>query len=401
MRFLLLVAASAFSFAAGDFPIRTYVAGLDSTSVTLAWGTADGAGRNTIGKGAEGSGEAIVKIDGRTIPSSASWTRIDGLKPDTEYPYSVTLNRVVVASAAIRTWPAKSSELTFFVIGDFGNGSKDQHALAARMEEERLRLEKSDRPVRFVLTTGDNIYGKLSASGAQDRDWEDKYFRPYARTLLAIPFKAVLGNHDGNESEKTADLAACLDNFFMPDRWYRFEYASFVEFIALDSTRNQPTGRTAPVFLAGGDQSKWLAATLAKPPLPWRLVAMHHPLFTAGPNHRPFAASVPHWFLAMRSAGVQAVFAGHEHNLQFSERNAETGNIQFVVSGAGGELRNNSVRKKMTANHIASWSNQYHFLVVHITGAQMAIEPIGIAPINLVDSTGKAATIPVTVPTNR
>ena len=401
MRSLLLLAALAISAAAENVPLRTYVAGLDADSVTLAWGTADGTVRNTIGKGAEGSGEAIVTIDGRTIPSSASWVRIDGLKPDTIYPYSVTLNRVVVASASIRTWPAKSDKLTFFVIGDFGNGSRDQHALAARMEEERLRLEKSGQPVRFVLTTGDNIYGKLSASGAQDRDWEDKYFRPYGRTLLAIPFKAVLGNHDGNESEKRADLAACLDNFFMPDRWYRFEYASFVEFIALDSTKNQPKGRAAPVFLPGGDQSKWLAATLAKPPLPWRIVALHHPLFTAGPNHPPFIDAVPHWFLALRSAGVQTVFSGHEHNLQFSERNAETGNIQFVVSGAGGELRDNSVRKKMAANHIASWSNRIHFLIVHITDKQMTIEPIGITPINLVDSTGKAATKPVTIPSNR
>lgn len=401
MRFLLLFAASVFSPAAEDFPVRTYVADLDSSSVTLAWGTADGTVRNTIGRGAEGSGAAIVKIDGRTITVTGSWTRIDGLKPDTPYPYSVTLNNVVIASAAVRTWPSNSHTLTFFVIGDFGTGQKVQHALAARMEEERLRLEKSNRFVRFVLTTGDNIYGKFSSSGAQDRDWEDKYFRPYARTLLAIPFKAILGNHDGNESEKTADLATCLDNFFMPGRWYRFEYASFVEFIALDSTKNQPTGRPAPVFLADGEQSKWLAATLAKPPFPWRFAAMHHPLFTAGPNHRPFIEAVPHWFLAMRGAGVQTVFAGHEHNLQISERNDKTGNIQFIVSGAGAELRRDSVRKKMAANHIASWSNQNHFLVVNVLGTQMTIEPIGLGPINLLDASGKAAIVPVAVPSTR
>lgn len=401
MRSLLIIAAVAISLVAEDAPLRIYVADLDSDSVTLAWGTADGTLRNTIGKGAVGSGEAVIKIDGRTISSTGGWKRVDGLKPDTAYPYSVAINGVVVVSAAIRTWPAKSESLTFFVIGDFGNASKTQYAIAARMEEERLRLEKSNQHVRFVVSTGDNIYGKLASSGSQDRDWESKFFRPYAKTLLAIPFKAVLGNHDGNESERTADLAVCLDNFFMPDRWYRFEYGSFVEVIALDSTKNQPADPAAPVYLPESVQSKWLATTLAKPPLPWRLVVMHHPLFTAGPNHAPFVNAVPHWFLAMRSAGIQTVFAGHEHNLQFSERSAETGNIQFVVSGAGGELRSSSVRKKMASNHIAAWSNQNHFLIVHVNNSQMTIEPIGVSSINLVDPAGNAVTVPISVSSKR
>ena len=401
MRSLLFFVALAVSRAAEDAPLRVFVADLDSDSVTLAWGTADGTVRNTIGKGAGSSGETVIRIDGRTLPATGGWKRVDGLKPDTAYPYSVAINGVVVASAAIRTWPAKSEDLTFFVIGDFGNASKTQYAIAARMEEERLRLEKSNQHVRFVVSTGDNIYGKLASSGAQDRDWESKYFRPYAKTLLAIPFKAVLGNHDGNESERTADLAVCLDNFFMPDRWYRFEYASFVEVIALDSTKNQPADPPAPMYLPDSVQSKWLADTLAKPPLPWRLVVMHHPLFTAGPNHAPFVNAVPHWFLAMRSAGVQTVFAGHEHNLQISERSPDTGNIQFVVSGAGGELRSSSVRKKMAANHIAAWSNQNHFLIVHVNNTQMTIEPIGVSGINLFDAAGKAATTPISVSSKR
>jgi len=384
-----------------DFPIRTYVADLDDTSVTLAWGRADGTTRNTIGRGAAGAGTAEITIDGRTLPASGSWLRVTGLKPDTAYPYSLAINGTEVARASVRTWPEKSDSLTFFVIGDFGNGSRNQFEMAARMEEERGRLEKSNRHVRFVLSTGDNIYGKLSDGGAQDRDWEKKFFAPYAETLRAIPFKAVLGNHDGNESERAADLGTCLDNFFMPDRWYRFEYASFVEFINLDSTTNQPTGRPAPVYLPDGEQSKWLGDKLSKPPLPWRLVTVHHPMFTAGPNHKPFLDSAPHWFLALRSAGVQAVFSGHEHNFQFSERSPDTGNMQFVVSGAGGELRASSVRKKMAARHIAAWGNQIHFLVVHISGKQMTIEPIGIAPFKLVSAGDNAATIPLSVPSTR
>lgn len=398
---LLALALATLAAAQESYPFRTYVADIDAYSVTLAWGRANGTTRNTIGKGAPSDATAEIRIDGRTVPAKGSWAQVTGLKPDTPYPYTVRVAGEGEISGVVRTWPAKSNSLTFFVIGDFGTGEKVQYRLAARMEEERQRLENSGRPVRFVMSVGDNIYGKYSASGAQDRDWEKKYFAPYEKTLRAIPFKAVLGNHDGNQSERGGDLEACLDNFFMPYRWYRFEYAAFVEFLALDTTTNQPSGRPAPVYLSDTEQTRWLDTQLARPPLPWRLINMHNPLFTAGPNHDPFLPKAPHFLEAFRKSGVQAVFSGHEHNLQFSHRNQATGNIQFIISGAGGELRPSTVRKKMDDRQIAAWSNQNHFLVVTITGKQMAIDPVGIEPISLLDSAGKPATIPVRIQSNR
>lgn len=393
VRAILLLFVVAVS--AAEYPFRGYVADIDAESITLAWGRADGTARNSIGRGAAGNGNAVVRIDGRTLTIGAGWLRVAGLKPDTAYPYTVQVEGQGTVSGVARTWPAKATSLTFFVIGDFGTGEKVQYRLAARMEEERQRLEKSNRPVRFVLSVGDNIYGKLWASGAQDRDWEKKFFAPYAETLRAIPFKAILGNHDGNESEKTADLGVCLDNFFLPDRWYRFTYASFVEFIALDTTSNQQAGKAAPVYLADGAQSKWLGEVLAKPPLPWRLVAMHHPMFTAGPNHEPFLERGRHWFEAMRRANVEVVFSGHEHNLQFSERNEATGGMQFVVSGAGGELRPTKVQSEMAKAQIAAWSNQNHFLVVTITDREMTMEAVGYDPIRMQDAAGIVASKPI------
>lgn len=307
---------------AEEAPFRAYVANIDEESITLAWGRASGGGgANTIGKGAAGSGKIEVRIDSRRVESTSAWERIGGLKPDTAYPYTVVQNGQTVAHGSARTWPIQTDELTFFAIGDFGEGSKRQFAVARKMENERLRLEKSGIAVRFVLSVGDNIYGKYSGSGGKDRDWEKKFFQPYAATLAAIPFKAVLGNHDGNESENEEDLPVCLDNFFMPGRWYRFTYGSFAEFIALDSTRNRIGTSKQPVFLAGGEQSRWLRETASKPALPWRLAVMHHPMFTAGPEHQSALSETRHWFETFRKSNVRMVFSGHEHNLQFSERN--------------------------------------------------------------------------------
>lgn len=266
------------------------------------------------------------------------------------------------------------------------------------MEAERQRLAQTGNPARFVISTGDNIY----KGGAKDRDWERKFFAPYEATLKSIPFYAVLGNHDGNESESSSDLPAYLDNFFSPagqmTRWYHFQYGGFAEFFALDSTTNQHPASTSPAYLESGEQSQWLNQQLANKPLDWRIAVMHHPLFTAGPNHPPAMPKLRHWFEAFRMNGVSAVFAGHEHNLQLSERNAASGNMQFVVSGAGGELRKSSVLGKMAQRNIASWAPQAHFLVVQINGDSMTLQPIGDEPVLLKNPSGKSLPLPVRVP---
>lgn len=378
---------------------RVVVAGIEANAVTLGWGTTDGASRNTIGRGAPGIGNASVEIAGRTLASQASSLRVDGLMPDTAYPYTVSVNGTRIGGGTVRTWPATAQSLTFFVIGDFGDGSTEQRQIGKKMEEERQRLEAVGEPVRFVLTTGDNIYGKFSNSGDEDRDWEKKFYGPYAETLRAIPFLAVPGNHDGNETERTRDLPVFLDNFFLSRTWYRFEYGGgFAEFLALDTTKNQPQRPAIPNYAPEGEQSKWLKEQLSRPPARWRIAYMHHPVFSAGPEHSPFMSQIPHWFTLFKEREVRLVLAGHEHNFQLSERNAATGNIQFVVSGAGGKLREADVLGSMAREKIAAWSPRRHFLVIKLDNAKATITPVGVAPVIPRDPAGKDVKVPIEVP---
>lgn len=381
----------------GATPLRVYVATLSESSVTIAWGRIAKGAENTIGYSATNS-PAKVQFAGREYAADRNWLRIENLAPDTDYPYSVDLARGITASGTVHTWPASSESLTFFVIGDWGNGKASQFAIARRMEEERQRLAAGGNTVRFVMSTGDNIY----AGGASDSDWDRKFFLPYRATLAAIPFYAVPGNHDGNESEHAADLPAYLDNFFFPSgepaRWYAFRYAGLAEFFALDSSRNQWPGPSAPAYREDGEQSAWLRTVLRQPALPWRIAVVHHPLFTAGPDHGAALPVLGHWFNEWREGGVSVVFSGHEHNLQFSERSDATGGMQFVVSGAGGQLRGGNVRPQMEKAHIAAWAPQTHFLVVEISRDAMRITPVGDGPIAVRDPAGRPIGIPFVAP---
>ncbi|MCX6606295.1 MAG: hypothetical protein NTV52_22260 [Acidobacteria bacterium] len=167
-----------------------YVGALTDSSATLVWGDPAQPG-NSIGRAGTGLGPVIVEINGQSLPSSASYLTIPNLKPDTPYPYRILQNGTPILSGNLRTWPRQSQRLVFFVIGDWGTGAKEQYALAAQLEKERLRLRAQGDEVRFVFSVGDNIYGPFRQTGKEDSDWIKKFFLPYGPTLREVPFYMV------------------------------------------------------------------------------------------------------------------------------------------------------------------------------------------------------------------
>jgi tartrate-resistant acid phosphatase type 5 len=383
----------------------TYVGDTGPNHVLIAWGTATGA--NTIGRSSDSHGPAVVKIDGREIAvTDQNWTNITGLKPDTDYPYEVSLEGKTIGKSQIRTWPLASDKLRFFVIGDFGNASSGQNSVAAAMHREFQRHDAAN-PVRFILTTGDNFYGtfgfllRYRVTGDEDSEWRSRFFTPYEPLISRIPFYPTLGNHDGNESEGREDLATYLDNFFfpahVPSRYYRFSFGGLADFFALDSTSNSETGPPKPIYLPNSEQHKWLLENLGQSRTPWKIPYMHHPPFNAGPGHPSAANDLGHFMKAFQRSGVKVVFSGHEHNFQFSRKNAATGNIRYLVTGAGGELRRGNVRRQMKASQIEGWAPVFHFLSVEIEGKEMRITPIGAEPFDVVDANGEKIEMPLRV----
>lgn len=384
----------------------TYVGDVGTDFVLLSWGTT--AGRvNTIGRASVPFGKATVKVGDRTTTADVNWAVVRDLQPDQEYDYDVSLHGKSIGQGKVRTWPVSSTRLRFFVMGDFGTGQRPQYRIADAIWSEFQKYQDTDNPVRFLLTTGDNIYGDLSLflqfsrTGNDDRDWDRKFFQPYERILGRIPFYATLGNHDGNESESRGDLAVYLDNLFFPGgqpaRYYQFNFGGLVDFFGLDSTENSESGSETPVFAPDGEQSRWLRKALAGSKAPWKIPYFHHPPFSAGPRHKPSAGELRHWLKLFGEHGVQAVFNGHEHNFQFSERNAPTQNILYVVTGSGGELRRGDVRTFMKPSEIAGWSAQNSFLSVEIDGPVMRITPLSYEPMVVRGRTGEELTMPIEV----
>jgi Calcineurin-like phosphoesterase len=392
-------------WAAQGARFHSYVGQIESRSVLLAWGTTDGP--NTIGRDSVSLGEATISIAGQSLRTKENWILVTGLDPDHTYGYSISVGNEK-GSGTVRTFPEHATHLRFFVIGDYGTGLPPQREVAEAMRREYSRLASAGDAPRFVITTGDNIYADLNFglaavnSGSSDSDWESKFFVPYASMLNEIPFYPSPGNHDGNSSESRADLPAYLDNFFFPQnhpaRWYTFQFADLAQFFSLDSTTNTLEGRVKPAFLPNGEQFKWFQPTLAASKAPWKIPYFHHPPFNAGPYHGASFKDLKAFCDAFATNGVKVVFSGHEHNFQFSDHNAATAGIQYLVSGAGGELRPGDVRGKMAKAHIAGWVAERHFLSVQIEGDEMRITPIGPkGTLEPTDPAGHKITMPLVV----
>jgi tartrate-resistant acid phosphatase type 5 len=342
---------------------------------------------------------------------------LTGLEPDTEYSYTVIVKGEEWAEGERWNWsptkqalvqggrydnrfrtnpdPAEpAASLKFAVIGDFGVGMKrDSQDHRQQQIGDALRSTLDVHGIRFMLTTGDNIYASkkllgfpIGGSGEEDNDWFFTYFQPYRYILNRICVYPSIGNHDTGESEDTDDRAQVEDNFYVRERilgeeaagrasfepgmFYRFRHGSEIEFVCLDTSKEH---LFAERLFDHPNHQDFLKTSFPEDSggKVWRIPFCHHPPFSAGPQHHNTESM--HRFLPLwKRAGVKVMFSGHEHNFQHSMVDG----INYFVSGAAGKLRNKTPNKFEKA-HTLSWSSSCHFLLVEITGNQMLVRAIG------------------------
>ncbi len=391
------------------------------------------AGRRTcIGSSAEPFGDARVEVldaDGTLVASAATsdrtWVWVSGLEPDTEYRYRVLVDGREWATGErwdwvpsrrggydlapagrlydlrFRTWPdpaAPTPRLRFVALGDYGVGIRSDSESSRRQRRVAEALERlvQEYDVRFVVSLGDNIYlgeqGQVDdESGGEDDDWYSSYFQPYRYVMARIPVFPAIGNHDTSDTEGSDDRAQMEDNFHIrqrfrseqdrasvdPGLFYRFGFGRDVELVCLDTSLADEYAHVDR-FFQDGEHLRWLRETFdpARAPVRWRIPFSHHPAYCAGPSHGNDAQMLEVLRPLFDAGGVRLVLAGHEHNFQVSETDGRT----YVVSGAGGKLRE-EVPGEFGAAHTRVWAAQSHLLLVEVDGDRALLTPVsGLLP---------------------
>jgi 3',5'-cyclic AMP phosphodiesterase CpdA len=206
--------------------------------------------------------------------------------------------------------PDLRPRLRIAVAGDVGHSGSRIRATAAAVS----RLAGDD-PWDVLLLLGDNAY----PAGNPDR-LDDTVFGPFGPVLDGgAELFAVLGNHDV-KGRRVGELQRRLG---MPGRWWSRTMGDLLV-VGLDSNRPRDS-----------EQRSWLERTLRESDARWKVVALHHPPYSAGyqgSHHAVREAFVP----LFARHGVQLVLSGHDHDYQRSE---VLHGVTYVVSGAASERR--------------------------------------------------------------
>jgi 3',5'-cyclic AMP phosphodiesterase CpdA len=233
-------------------------------------------------------------------------------------------------------------ELHLAVAGDVG----DSGARFVRTSAAMAQLG-ADEPFDAVLLLGDNVY-----PDGDPAQLDEAVFEPLAPVLAEGPdLLAILGNHDVKKGHGDAQMAA----LGMPGRWWSRVYGD-VLIVGLDS--NDPWNV---------EQRAWLEDTLSRSTATWRIVALHHPPYSAGYQgsdldaRRSFAP-------LFETYGVQLVLSGHDHDYQ---RSIPQDGVTYVVSGAAAGTRRTG-EKSFTAESF-SW---HHFVDVTVYPDRLVLRAI-------------------------
>jgi hypothetical protein len=211
----------------------------------------------------------------------------------------------------------KAEELPVRVLafGDFGNGSAAQKGTA-----DTIAAYHWDRRFDLAITLGDNFYDRGMESPADPR-WQTWFEQLYGR--LGVTFYPTLGNHDwGHPDSPAAEIlySAKSQTWRMPAAYYTFTAGS-VQFFAID---------TQSVALSD-KQLQWLDHAIAISQARWKIVYGHHPIYSGGAyEDRPDLITR---LLPLLRDRVDAIFAGHDHNLQVIKPEA---GVHFFIAGGGG-----------------------------------------------------------------
>jgi tartrate-resistant acid phosphatase type 5 len=237
--------------------------------------------------------------------------------------------------------PFSAEALNFLIVGDWGrNGFFNQREVAEQMGRTGEEVDS-----RFTISTGDNFYSS-GVTSVTDPKWERSFEDIYTAPVLQRPWYVVLGNHDWQ-----GDVEAQVAYTRLSSRWTMPSFYFSVEQAVDDSTRalfafldTTPLADPDREYLypmsALWDRSaqlRWLDSTLAASTAQWKIVVGHHPVYVASSKYEDNPYLVSDLVPIMERHGVQAYFAGHDHNLQHLR--PEGSPIEYFVSGAGSLTR--------------------------------------------------------------
>jgi hypothetical protein len=307
----------------------------------VVYGTLDG------GFGASAQAESRTYVDGtsgRTV--FVHHAQIDGLRPNTEYIYSVQHKGATPDAATFRTAPTGRAPFTFTSFGDQSapqvtwepDGTVGLDANSTPATKDIVTGIETVGPL-FHLLNGDLCYANLDVDRV--RTWNN-FFTNNTRSARFRPWMPAAGNHEIERANGPIGLDAYQTYFQLPSTetdpelaglWYSFTVGS-VHVIVLQNDDNclQDGGDIYINGYSGGRQlaflQRELAAARASRNIDWIVVAMHQVMISSSDANGADIGLRARYGPLFDKYGVDLVLCGHEHDYERSLA------VRGVVSGS-------------------------------------------------------------------
>ena len=222
--------------------------------------------------------------------------RLRSLQAGTRYAYRAVTDAKTSSWYQFCTQPDVEDKVSFLYIGDVQDSIGGE---ANRFLREALNRHPESK---FLVCGGD------LADGPRQSCWEEA-FRDIDSVTQTMPLLVVTGNHDYRkgvfqwlERRFPLTFSYFLDSKIGDNQVYTLNYGP-VQFFLLDSNRELPYLLT---------QRDWLKAQLEQSRARWKIVVLHHPLFSIRSRSRNL---IQRWVFndLLETYGVDLVLQAHEH----------------------------------------------------------------------------------------
>lgn len=264
--------------------------------------------------------------------------------------------------------PGKMDNITFYALGDQGSGGIQQWAVSHAME----KLAEKTRKIDFVVLLGDNFYSGKKLT-LRSSEWISRFEEVYSGNYLsAVPFYAVLGNHDSvtakdsNVEIEYSKKHLGSNRWRMPQAYYSSDFGRvngrpLLRIVFLDTNVDREN------LLQEADYLRRQFSDAANDPV-WKIVAGHHPVRTYGKHYGQDKEKAAILLAAMQDAHIDVYLSGHDHNQQVIARDGEP--VQ-IVNGAGGAK---TYPMKKQSSDLRFFRAEHGFVGLSVNAARLNID---------------------------
>jgi phosphodiesterase/alkaline phosphatase D-like protein len=302
-------------------------------------------------------------------PASSIWrARLDNLQPETRYQYRVGTANQWTEWHSFTTAAAEFKPFTAIYFGDA------QNAVAESVTPlfNKAFLQSAD--AQLVVHAGDLI----DRNTPKVQAWQE-WFYALGTTGARLNQFITPGNHEYqvNEQQKSAVLKPEFNALFAVKRASSAPFSDTVFSVIYQGVQFISLDTTALLYdeLYASAQAQWLDKELAAGKATWRVVVMHHPVYTFAANRKQIRdPRIADRFQAIfERHQVDLVLQGHDHLYSRVQKN----NVTYLISIAGPKMNKISAEaEKMAA---VSLADTQLFQRIHFGEENISVEVFDLA----------------------